>query len=69
MTKRESLVPEKPSPSQATRSPHVIPLTGGNTTKVYSVKRKVEDENGVEAEENGIRSKVHFSPPLRNATG
>ncbi len=58
MTKRETSAPERPPPpSQATRSPHVIAT--GNVAKVYSAKRKVEEENGVETEENGVRPKVN----------
>lgn len=57
MTKRESSAPDRPSPSQPTRPPHAI--AGSNsTTRVYSTKRKAEEENGVETEENGVRLKV-----------
>lgn len=55
MTKRETLVPERPTPPR----PAPAPVASVNTPKSYSMKRKaVDDENGVETEENGVRLKV-----------
>jgi hypothetical protein len=55
MTKRETSVPERPTPPR----PSPAPVASVNTPKSYSMKRKaVDDENGVEIEENGVRLKV-----------
>ena len=58
MTKRETTATEaRPvvPALKATRSPH---QSSGNAVKLAPTKRKVEEENGVEAEENGVRLKV-----------
>jgi hypothetical protein len=55
MTKRETSVPERPTPPRTSPAP----VASVNTPKSYSMKRKaVDDENGVEIEENGVRLKV-----------
>ena len=57
MTKRESSGPERPSPILPPARSSPRPIVTGTTPRVYT-KRKVEDENGVETEENGVRPKV-----------
>jgi hypothetical protein len=62
MTKREaSSIPERPTPPR----PSPAPVASVNTPKSYSMKRKaVDDENGVETEENGVRLKVLYYKSL-----
>jgi hypothetical protein len=57
MTKRETSVPDRPPPPR----PSPAPVASVNVPKSYAMKRKaVDDENGVETEENGVRLKVWF---------
>ena len=55
MTKRETLILDRPPPPR----PSPAPVASATAPKSYSVKRKaVDDENGFETEENGVRLKV-----------
>lgn len=60
MTKQESSGHDRPSvPAVPTRNPRPASTGSSSAPRVYS-KRKVEEENGVETEENGVRPKVLF---------
>lgn len=54
MTKRENLIADRPAPSQSTQRTSNVSVASSNAHKTYAMKRKLEDENGVETEENGI---------------
>lgn len=58
MTKRDSTIPERKAPMHPARSVHSTGTNTNTTAKTYPSKRKVEDENGLDVDENGVRPKV-----------
>lgn len=61
MTKRENMGSDRPASSQSTLRSSNVSVASGNIQKTYAMKRKAEEENGVETEENGVRLKVFLN--------